>query len=185
MIYGNPIIDIDKQDEMVQPRLSADGDVLGSYCARQKDTGQVIPVLQALILCERIYETVNGQKVIAGTFNLVTIGDSANSVTTESDVHGNQVKAVRGGQAGSIHVYISLTDVCDKTKLELQFVSLTSNKVLFGQSLQIDCKDRLETVEIVSALPPLSIPEPGVYAFEVVCEGEVIGSHRIIAKRQE
>ena len=142
----------------------------------------MIPVLQALILAERIYTTQEGQRIIVGTFNQVTIGDLSPVVGEVTDGKGNQRTLIRGGQPGSPYAYISLTDVCDGTKLDLQFVSLSKNRVIFEQTINITSVDRLQTVEIVSPLPPLPIKEVGIYAFEVICEGEVIGSHRIVAK---
>ena len=51
----------------------------------------------------------------------------------------------------------------------------------------VKCADRLATVEIILPLPAFGQfkLEPGMYAFEVVCEGEVIGSHRLTVKFRE
>lgn len=137
------------------------------------------PVLQALVLAERVYEVVGGQKVIAGTFN----GVKLRRRVPEQPVPGEGGKAVLvGGAMGSPWAYISLTDVCNNTELQLQFVSLSRNVVLFETKLIVQCDNRLATVEVIVALPLLQLPEPGTYSFEVVCEGEVIGSHRVIAK---
>jgi hypothetical protein len=84
--------------------------------------------------------------------------------------------------SGSPYVYISLTDVFGNPRLALQFVNLSKNVVLFGTDIEVSCDDRLGTVEVVLALPPLSVQEEGTYAFEVVCEGEILGSHRITAR---
>jgi len=84
---------------------------------------------------------------------------------------------------GSPYAYISLTDVVDGTKLTLQFINLGKNIVLLELAMVVNIKDRLETVEIVAPLPPLPITEPGTYALEVVCEGEILRSHRIIAEQ--
>ncbi|MBI3464091.1 MAG: hypothetical protein HY000_13695, partial [Planctomycetes bacterium] len=87
-----------------------------------------------------------------------------------------------GGVPGSPYAYISLTDVCDSTTIELQFVSLSRNRVLFEKKILIERGTRLGTIEIVAPLPPLKVPEPGTYALEIVCEGEIIGSSKIIAE---
>lgn len=137
------------------------------------------PVLQALVLAERVYEVVGGQKVIAGTFN----GVKLRHCVPEEPVAGAEGKTVLvGGRIGSPYAYISLTDVGHNTELQLQFVSLGRNVVLFETKLVVQCDNRLATVEVIVSLPLLHLPEPGTYAFEVVCEGEVIGSHRVIAK---
>ena len=142
------------------------------------------PVLQALILAERVYEDRNtGKKVIAGTFNSVFYKRLADLVKEVELPSGEKVQRVPGGMhGGSPTAYISITDVHDGTELTLQFVNLTKNVVLMQTQLVVDCEDRLRTVEIVTPLPPLPISEDGTYALEVVCEGDILGSHRITAR---
>jgi hypothetical protein len=143
-----------------------------------------VPVLQALVLAERVWEIEGGRKVIGGTFNRVWFGKKPQAVDVETE-QGKKAKLVTSGfEAGPPWAYLSLTDVCNNTRIELQFVSLTRNRVHFSTAVVIECHDRLATVEIVIPLPHLNIREEGVYAFEVVCEGEVIGSHRITAKQR-
>ena len=141
------------------------------------------PVLQALVLADHVYEDKStGKKIIAGTFNSIRFSRKppvkeigAPDVTKQQYLRG-------GMQSGSPFVYMSLTDVCDKTKLLLQFVNLTKNAVLLGTEVEVSCKDRLGTLEVVLPLPTLPVQEEGIYAIEVVCEGEILGSHRVIAK---
>lgn len=146
------------------------------------------PVLQALVLAEKVYEEKGGKKIIAGTFNklLFTKGlPTAKEQKPEELPDGSTRVVVKGGQLGSPYVYLSLTDVCDGTRLILQFVNLSKNKVLFETEILLKGKDRLATVEIVAPLPPwahFGVSEAGAYAFEVVCDGEIIGSHRVIAE---
>ena len=142
------------------------------------------PVLQALVLADHVYTDISGKKIICGTFSrvlFVTKEDLAKEVDLPS---GEKQQVVRGGMhSGSPYAFISITDVVDDTELTLQFVNLTKNHVLFGQTLRIQCKNRLETIEIIAPLPPLPIEEAGVYAFEVVCEGDILGSHRITGEQ--
>ena len=141
----------------------------------------VKPVLQALVIAEHVYEAKDGKKVIAGTFNQVTFGRIAAKEIEQPG--GTKRRLLAGGaHSGAPYAYISLTDVCDGTELTLQFVNLSTNKVQFETRVALKCEERLATIEIVAPLPRLSITEAGVYAFEVLCEGELIGSHRIIAK---
>jgi hypothetical protein len=77
---------------------------------------------------------------------------------------------------------MSLTDVCDGTKLQIQFVDLSRNVVLFGNEIAIANVDRLSNVEIALPLPLLPIKEAGVYAVQVLCEGDILGSWRIVAE---
>ncbi len=131
------------------------------------------PVLQALVLAEHIYvDRDSGKCVITGTFNAMQVWPQ-----TEEE-QASKARLTSG--PGSPWAYISLTDVCDGTELSLQFVSLTLNKILFSKDIKLQSNDRLATIEIVDALPHLHVPGPGVCAFEIVCEGEVIGSHRVV-----
>ncbi len=140
------------------------------------------PVLQALVLAEKVYEDKTGKKIIAGTFDTVCLRARADVIQEVESPNGETKQLVQGGvRGGSPSAYISITDVLDETELTLQFVDLTRNVVLLETRLVIKCKDRLGTIEIVTPLPPLPISKGGTYALEVVCEGQILGSHRIIA----
>lgn len=141
------------------------------------------PVLQALVLAERVYETKTGQMVIAGTFRGVRF--SKRPLVKEMDTpEGGRCQLIAGGQdGGSPHAYVSLTDICDGTEVVFQFVNLTKNEILLSMTAAIHGVDRLGIVELNLPLPKLPIAEEGIYAFEVVCEGEILGSHRVVAEQ--
>ena len=139
------------------------------------------PVLQALVLADHVYQDVTGKKIIAGTFNRVLFSPKRPMKEVEAP-DGTKRKVTLGGmQSGSPYVYLSLTDVCQGTKLSLRFVNLADNAVLLATEIRVDCEDRLQTVEVVVPLPALPIKAPGAYALEVVCEGEILGFHRVRA----
>jgi hypothetical protein len=142
----------------------------------------VKPVLQALVVAEKVYEDVTGKKIIAGTFTSVGFMRSPPIREIELPDGSKQTQIAGGMHGGSPCAYVSLTDICTETKIRLQFVNLTKNMVMFGTELTIKCPDRLRTVEIAAPLPDLPINEEGVYALEVVCEEEILGSYRITAK---
>ena len=140
----------------------------------------VKPVLQALVVADRIYEDKAGKKIIVGTFNSWMF---SRKPTVEHVEHPNGTKGqiIFGGmQAGSPSAYLSLTDVCDGTKLLLRFVNLTKNIVIFSTEGAVQNVNRLEMVELVFPLPVLPIGEAGTYALEVLCEGDILGSWRIV-----
>jgi hypothetical protein len=87
-----------------------------------------------------------------------------------------------GMTLGSPSAYISLTDVCDGTRVQIQFVNLSKNKVLFGTEVVISATDRLSNVELALPLPMLPITDDGVYALQVLSEGEILGSWRVVAE---
>jgi hypothetical protein len=142
----------------------------------------VKPVLQALVLADRVYQDVSGKKIIAGTFSRYNFSKKP-PISELVNPDGTKKKVLAGGMSiGSPYAYLSLTDLCEGTKLQIQFLNLSKNLVLFGNELTIDKVDRLRNVEIVLPLPVLPIMESGTYALEGLCEGEVLGSWRILAE---
>lgn len=138
------------------------------------------PVLQALIVAERIWQTDDGRKIIAGTFDHISLRKRGSQIREVEDPDGPK-KYLAGGDSGAPWAYISLTDVHNEIVVSLQFVNLKRNKVMFGTSLKIQCDNPLATVELVAPLPHLPVEDEGVYALEVVWQGEIIGSLRITA----
>ena len=140
------------------------------------------PVLQALVLADHVYQDISGKKIIAGTFNTFKFSRKPPVAEIQAP-DGTKQTVIRGGmQGGSPFAYVSLTDVVDGTKLQLRFVNLNRNLVLFGNEVTITNTSRLTTVEMVFPLPRLPIQEAGVYALELVCEGAILGSYRITAE---
>src|SRR5258707_3776034 len=94
------------------------------------------PVLQALVLAERIYEDKSGKKIIAGTFNRLLIGKVQ---TTEQMPDGSHRLVLPGGtDPGCPAAYISLTDVVDGTEITLLMMQISKNMPLFRTSLQLN-----------------------------------------------
>ena len=135
-----------------------------------------VPVLQALVLAEHVYCDTSGKKIIAGTFNAIT----RTQQSIEDGEDGTKSTKVPGGGMGAPWFYLSLTDVVEGTTIGLQFVSLTKNSVLFEQDITLNGMDRLQSVEVAGPLPDLvkNVPK-GIYSFEVICKGEIIGSRRL------
>ncbi len=141
------------------------------------------PVLQALVLADRVYQdAATGKKIIAGTFSGYKFSKRP-PIAEIVRPDGTKQQALAGGMTlGSPSAYVSLTDVCDGTTLEIQFINLSKNLVLFGTAVNIAHVDRLANVELVLPLPVLPITEAGTYALQVVCEGEIVGSWRVVAE---
>jgi hypothetical protein len=140
------------------------------------------PVLQALVVADHVYEDRSGKKIIAGTFNTFWFSTKPQIREVEQP-DGKKQKVIPGGnRAGSPFAYVSVTDVCDGTVLTIRFVDLTRNAVLFGTEATINNVERLSAVELVFSLPELPITQAGIYALEVVCENEILGSYRITAQ---
>lgn len=145
----------------------------------------VRPVLQALVLADHVYTDKSGKKIIAGTFNRIVHKPVKlpEAPPAPDPATGKPRRLVLGGtDMGCPWFYLSLTDVVDGTKLLLQFIHRGRNEVLFDTAITIQNQDRLATIEIAYQLPPLApyVQGPGEYAFDVISEGIILGSHRLI-----
>ncbi len=134
------------------------------------------PVLQALVVADRVYEDKGtGKKIIAGTFSRMFFKKPAPA--------GQPIQIPpSGAQMGSPFAYISLTDIHGTAKLTIRYVRLDdveAKPVFQTDTITVKCEDRLATVELAIPLPPLPIIK-GVFALEVLCEGEMLGSHKIV-----
>jgi hypothetical protein len=139
----------------------------------------VKPILQALLLADRIYQDAATRKyVIAGTFNNVFF--KRDGAKPQKVMQGDQTKVIVPGgvQAGSPSAYISLTEIRGAVDCILRFVFLASDEAVFQCRFQIECNDPLQTVELTLPLPSLPHKE-GVYALELLCNDEPIGAHRV------
>jgi hypothetical protein len=116
------------------------------------------PVLQALVLAERVYtDNPSGKKIIAGTFNEIRFAKfEATPIELPDGRMGQTIPTVPGGiDMGSPMAYVSLTDVVDATSVSLQMVNMNKNEVIFKIDIAIRNNDRLATIEIVAPLPPI------------------------------
>lgn len=122
-----------------------------------------LPVLQAIVLCDCVYtDARTGKKVIAGTFNTLW---------------GHEFPTVFGRPT---YVYLCLTELHTATVVQLRYVDLDKDDVLLGfDGLEFTAGSPLEAVELSVEVPPLPMPHAGVFAFEVHCQGSILGSVRI------
>lgn len=171
------------------------------------------PVLQAMLLADQVYQDrETGKYIICGIFSVIhyvpnepprTEDKPAASLSEEDETDGGDEPGGGGGgggsvppaptpvpinrlvRAGSPFVYLSLTELQGSGKFELRYVDLNENSLVFGTAFEVSCRDPLETIQIVIPLPPLPIPHEGVFALELLCDGELLGSHRVLAKAQK
>lgn len=145
---------------------------------------RVKPVLQALILADRIYQDKDtGKKIIAGTFNQILLTRNPPPPGPNQTPRPPQA-AFAQTHPGSPYAYISLTEVRGKTPLSLRLVDLADSRVLLQANMDVDHNDPLATLEIVVPLPVLQIPHPGVFALELLSDDEPLGSIRLVARER-
>ena len=166
-----------------------------------------LPVLQALLVADHVYQDVStGKFVICGIFGTIFFvpkeddsstgspptgveegggtGGNGNGPAGSSSPGQSQMPIARLIRAGSPSAYVSLTEVQGQRKFELRYVDLEENNVLFSTEFGVECRDPLETIQLSMPLPPLPVPHEGVFVLELLCEGELLGSHRVLTKRQ-
>lgn len=146
-----------------------------------------LPILQALLIADQVYEdNTTHKKVICGVFHSVFIMKGPPQINEEEDgtksvsVDIKDINQYRS--AGSPFCYISLTELRGEKTLELRLVNLATYNPLFKAEITVKRDDPVETLELVIPLPKLSIQDVGVYAFELICDDTLLGSHRITAK---
>jgi hypothetical protein len=122
------------------------------------------PILQALVLADRIYTDADtGKRVIAGTFNRV------------------QCKSFPIQHAECVWAFLLLTELVGRTSLQLRFVRLSDNLVLMeSKKIGIESSDPLAVLDMAIMIPPLPLPNAGVYCFECYANEALIGSVRLV-----
>jgi len=135
------------------------------------------PILQALLLAEKIYQDrATGKFIIAGTFNGFSFKRSVASTNSEK-----RIKIVEGQDAGSPSAFISLTEVSQELELKLQYVNLKNDQVMMECKFKVSATDPLAVVEFAVPLPKLP-GIAGVHALELLWDGFPLGALRVTAK---
>lgn len=163
-----------------------------------------IPVLQALLVADQIFQDqATGKFVICGIFGTIFFmppEDQASPAGNDAGPEGAGGSGPAAGsgppagpqpmplnrfiRAGSPYAYVSLTEIHGQRSFELRYVDLSENSVVFTFEFKVECRNPLETVQLSLPLPVLPVPHEGVFALELLCEGNLLGSHRILTKRQ-
>ena len=134
------------------------------------------PVLQAILLADNVYQDMSGKHIICGVFSSLRI------VKPSPDKDKKTPKRPADYQmVGSPWVYASLTEIRSETELEIRYVHLETDRVLFALNANVQCSDPLRTVEFAVPLPPLP-RKLGTHALELVAGGELLGAHRVIVE---
>jgi hypothetical protein len=137
------------------------------------------PVLQALLLADKVYEDRStGKYVVAGTFNQISVGTIPGSRSEQ----GDRQSAPGDRDLGSPCAFISMTEVRGETPLVLRYVDLNDHKLLMECPFSVRGTSPIDTYEVVVPLPKLPTPRLGVYALELLCNEELLGSWRVAVR---
>ena len=139
------------------------------------------PILQALLLADRIYEDkATNKKIVAGIFHQMFYV-SQGEVQKVIDSQGILPVPAAGFQSGSPFGYLNLTEIRGEQKFTLRYVDLKENTVVFQLEFTINSPDPLQIIDLGIPLPPLPANKPGVFALELLWnDGEPLGSCRVI-----
>ncbi|MBS0202334.1 MAG: hypothetical protein JSS49_05485 [Planctomycetes bacterium] len=170
------------------------------------------PVLQALLVADHIYQDqTTGKFVICGIFGTIffvpneypqpepptvppAVAPGAGAAPLTGEVRGSGPDATDPNsrqpslnqyiRAGSPYAYVSLTEIRGQKSFQMRYVDLKENHTIFAFEFKVDCRNPLETVQLTMPLPSLPVAPDGAFALELVCEGEILGSHRILTRVQ-
>lgn len=136
------------------------------------------PVLQAILLADHVYQDrFTGKFVVSGIFSAIAQATASPQQLQHAAVAGDVLAP--GMKAGSPTAYLSVTDVKGPVELTLRYADLVDNSILIQATIQLQCDDPLQTIELRIPLPELPIPHPGTYALELLCDEEMLGAHRV------
>lgn len=134
------------------------------------------PRVQAILLADNVYKDVfTGKFVVAGIFNTCLFNPNS---PPEPKQGPNDVQ-LDMKRPGAPYVYVNLTEFNGKFKFELRYLSLTQEQVLAAYPFEMGSYDPLKTIEFAIAVPTVPKVEDTI-ALELLCDGEVIGSQRIV-----
>jgi hypothetical protein len=130
----------------------------------KKKAGVPRPTVQALLLADHVYaDALTQKKIIAGTFNQLS-----------SSAFPTVLQQITWA-------YAALTGVRGRHTVVLRYSDLGSGEALIESSaLTIEGNDPLRLNELVVQVPPLPMPHPGVYAVELLVDGEMLSSLRVV-----
>ena len=138
-----------------------------------------------MVLADHVYQDrVSGKFIIAGTFSQITFGSREPSTNPEA-AGKPQMASGPITVAGSPYLYLALVEVYGQVSLALKFVDLSDASILFEGQLGLTSLDPLAVAEYIVAVPPLPATKVGSYSLDLLHEGEILGSWRILVKQAE
>ena len=135
------------------------------------------PKVQAILLADHVYkDEFTGKYIVAGIIDTYLFNPNPPPEPAPGDIHLDMQRV------GAPYVYVNLTEFVGTFNFELRYLSLTQDEVIASYSFQMTAYDPLKTVQFALAFPTVPKAED-VVALELLCEGEVIGSQRIVVTK--
>jgi len=119
-----------------------------------------VPSVVSLVLCDQVIDDrLSDKKSAIGIFNTVLVP---------------QFPAVINQMA----ILASVTEISGRADVELRLVRDSDNAVLFSGHGPVEAPNPLAVVDLLFAIHGVRIPEPGQYAYEIVCQQAILARRR-------
>ena len=134
------------------------------------------PKVQAILLADHVYkDEFTGKYIVAGIIDGYLFRPDP-PAPKPGDIPLDM------NRTGAPYVYVNLTEFNGRFDFEIRYLSLTQNAVIAAYAFQMASDDPLKTIQFSLAFPTLPKVEDTI-ALELLCDGEVIGSQRIVVSK--
>lgn len=118
------------------------------------------PTVVSILICDQIIDDkLTHKKSAIGLFNMVLVP---------------RVPV----QIQQMIVLVTLTEITAHTPLELRLANDSDNEVIFSTRGVVEAPNPLAMVDLVFGLRGVELPQAGPYAFEVLCNSELLSRRR-------
>lgn len=123
----------------------------------QRHLSAVVPVLVAALVCDAaVTDPSTSKKTLVGIFDKVNVG---------------QFPTQR-----PMSLYLKVTDAEGYYDIEVRYVQVGSGKVLAEAKGKMHSNNRLMSLDLNIAFPPLPIPDKGRYEFQIWANSMFLGA---------
>jgi hypothetical protein len=122
----------------------------------------VVPKVLSFVLCHAAHNDDSGKAYLLGVYN--SFGSDAFPAAVGQSV----AYMCFAGSRGAVGVLVRLVDAAE-----------LDGPALYACEFPVRFDDPLSTPEVGLVLPPIAFARAGVYAWQVLCAGEVIYERRI------
>lgn len=136
-----------------------------------KAKSQVVPLLVAAIVCDAaVTDPSTNKKNLIGIFDRINVG----TFPTQRPMS----------------LYLKVADAEGHYEFQIRFVQVSTGRVLARADGEVEATDRLKSTDLHMNFPPLPIPEPGRYEFQIWANAMFLGQAFIdailrVAPREE
>ncbi len=123
----------------------------------QQPRSEVAPLLVAALLCDvAVADPTTGKKNLIGIFDRVNVGE----FPTERP----------------ICLYFKIADAEGYYQFDVRYVRTGTDEILAGAESDLTIENRLSSQDLYIPFPPLPIPEPGRYEFQIWANSMFLGA---------